>query len=111
MQQAIFLGLLPFVAAIPAPAPIAEPTAYDFIAVRAPEPTGAPELDGRDLLDDVHTYVDGIISKVDSKVSGYLDSGILDFPNGFPTGTAVQSSLGVSDSDLAALPTQVLNVP
>jgi hypothetical protein len=37
--------------------------------------------------------------------------GVPNFFQGFPTGTDVQSSLGVNDSSLATLPTQVLNLP
>jgi hypothetical protein len=111
MLRAAFLGLLPLAAAIPAP--VAEPTPYRELAVRAPEPTGAPDLIERNIIDDVHTYVDGLISSVDSKVKGFVDSGILDFPTGFPTGSAVEKSLGISDDgdELKAQPTQVLNVP
>lgn len=112
MLHAVFLGLLPLAAAIPAPPIVAEPTLYKEVAVRAPEPTGAPDLIERNIIDDVHTYVDGLVSDVDSKVSGLFDSGILDFPTGFPTGKAVKESLGLSDDDdLDAQPTQVLNVP
>lgn len=112
MAVALLLGLLPAALAIPAPAPLAQPTAYAAAVVRAPEPTAAPELVYRGLIDDVSTYVEGIVSDVDSRISSLVDSGILDFPDGFPTGTAVSKSLGLSsDDDLDAQPTQVLNVP
>lgn len=41
----------------------------------------------------------------------YVASGVPNFFQDFPTGTAVQSSLSISDGDLDALPTQVLNIP
>lgn len=41
----------------------------------------------------------------------YVASGIAPFFQGYPTGTAAQSSLSLSSSDVAALPTQVLNIP
>ncbi|CAM1509065.1 Fc.00g028040.m01.CDS01 [Cosmosporella sp. VM-42] len=110
MWSASLLALLPVVIAIPAP--VAEPTVYEALVLRAPEPTGQPDLIERGLGDDVKTYVDGLVSGVESKISGLVDSGLLDFPTGFPTGTAVSKSLGLSgDDDLDAQPTQVLNVP
>lgn len=78
--------------------------------MRMPEPTAAPDLIKRDILDDVDTYVDGLISDVASGISSLVNSGVLDF-HGFPTGTAVEESLGISDGDLDAEPTQVLNIP
>lgn len=110
MLKAVLLGLVPAVLAIPAPAPVAEPTVPGLLVVRIPEPTAAPVLIERNVLDDVETYVDGIISDVASKVSSLVDSDILDF-HGLPTGTAVEKTLGISDGDLDAKPTQVLNIP
>jgi hypothetical protein len=40
-----------------------------------------------------------------------FSSGVPNFFQNFPTGTDVQSSLSLNDSQLAALPTQVLNLP
>ncbi|KAM5345624.1 hypothetical protein ACJ41O_011485 [Fusarium nematophilum] len=112
MLKAAFLGLVPAVMAIPAAAPIAEPTVYQVVAVKAPEPTEVSELERRNILDDVETYVDGIVSDVESRISSLVDSGILDYPEGFPTGNDVKESLGLSDDDdLDAQPTQVLNIP
>ena len=114
MWSAFLLTLLPAAIAVPAaaPAPVAEPTVYEARIVRAPEPTELSGLAERGLIDDVSTFVDGIASDVGGEISGFLDSGILDFPTGFPTGTAVSKSLGLSDNnDLDAQPTQVLNVP
>ncbi|KAM4059164.1 hypothetical protein HRG_007970 [Hirsutella rhossiliensis] len=44
-------------------------------------------------------------------MSSFLDSGILNFPTGFPVGSDVEKSAGVSKTDLDARPTQVLNLP
>ncbi|KAH7143686.1 hypothetical protein EDB81DRAFT_652714 [Dactylonectria macrodidyma] len=110
MLKALLLGLGPAVMAMPAPAPVAEPTVPGVMVVRMPEPTVAPDLIERDIIDDVETYVDGIISDVGSAISSLVDSGVLDF-HGFPTGTQVEKTLGISDSDLDAEPTQVLNIP
>lgn len=113
MLKAAFLGLVPAVIAIPAAAPVAEPTVYQVLAVRAPEPTEVVALEQRGIVDSVESYVDGLVTRVESKLSAWVDSGILDYPNGFPTGDAVKKSLGISDDDdeLAAQPTQVLNLP
>lgn len=78
--------------------------------MRVPEPTAAPDLVQRNVLDDVETYVDGLVSDVQSKIESLVDSGILDF-HGLPTGTAVEKSLDISSTDLDAEPTQVLNIP
>jgi hypothetical protein len=110
MFVALFLGLVPAVMAIPAPAPDAEPTVYHPAVVRAPEPTAVLDLVERNVVDDVETYVDGLVSDVRSSISSLVNSGILDF-HGFPTGTQVEKSLGISSTDLDSQPTQVLNLP
>ncbi|POR31717.1 Uncharacterized protein TPAR_08073 [Tolypocladium paradoxum] len=51
----------------------------------APEPTPAQGINERGL-GDVKSYVKSLISDVGSDISSFVDSGILDFPNGFPTG-------------------------
>jgi hypothetical protein len=68
------------------------------------------KVQGRDIvsdLDGLGSYLSGVIGTFPS----YIASGVPNFFQGFPTGTAVQSSLGISDSDLAATPTQALNIP
>jgi len=58
---------------------------------------------------DVDSAVSGVfqsaLSAVGSGLPSYVASGILPLEN-LPTGTAVQSSLSLSDSDVAALPTE-----
>ncbi|KAI1340007.1 hypothetical protein F5Y15DRAFT_61151 [Xylariaceae sp. FL0016] len=79
--------------------------------------TPAPSLHDRDLalaerdLPDVGSFVGGVLSSLGSDVSSYVASGVPQFFQDFPSGTAVESSLGISDSDLDATPTQVLNLP
>jgi hypothetical protein len=103
---------VPSALAAPAPAPAAEPTAFHEAAiVPVSEPTPAPELVRRGLGDDIASYIDSLASDVGSGVSSFVNSGILDFPTGFPTGSAVEKSLSISSSDLEALPTQVMNIP
>ena len=56
----------------------------------------------------------GVISDIDSDLSSLLASASSDVAaifSDFPTGADVQSSLGLDDSQVAALPTQVLNLP
>lgn len=112
LRKAVLIGLAPLALAVPAPAPAAEPTAFNAIlAARAPEPTAMPAVARRDLLDDAGSFIDSLGDDVASGFSSFVQSGILDFPDGFPTGSAVESSLGISSTDVDAKPTQVLNVP
>ncbi|KAI0136973.1 hypothetical protein BJ170DRAFT_711002 [Xylariales sp. AK1849] len=85
--------------AIPAPAPA--PVPHPMI-------TPAPVLQ-RGL--DPGNYVNSVFSSLGSGVSSYIASGVPQFFQDFPTGDAVESSLDINDSDLAAKPTQVLNLP
>lgn len=112
LRSTVFLGLVSAAIAIPAAAPVAEPTIYRDVALAAaPEPT-VVDLSERDVIDRVESYVGGLVSDVESGISSFVDSGILNYPNGFPTGSAVKESLGISsDDDLDAQPTQVLNLP
>ncbi|KAJ6441832.1 kinase domain-containing protein [Purpureocillium lavendulum] len=111
----VALGTVGLTAPAPAPTPAETPYAVLVNAVahvQAPEPTPAARaVRERGVGDDVKSYVDGLISDVGSKVSSFVNSGILDFPNGFPTGSQVEKSAGVSKTDLDAQPTQVLNLP
>ena len=56
----------------------------------------------------------GIVSDIESDLSSLLASASSDVAavfSDFPAGADVQSSLGLDDSQVAALPTQVLNLP
>ena len=55
--------------------------------------------------------VNSILSALGSDIPSYVASGIPNFFQDFPTGSDVQSSLGLNDSQVSALPTQVLNIP
>ena len=55
--------------------------------------------------------VDGVIGSELSGLPTYVASGVANFFQDFPTGDKVRSSLGLDDEQIAALPTQVLNVP
>lgn len=62
------------------------------------------------ILSEIDSDVDSILSGLGSDIPSYVASGIPNFFQGFPTGDAVASSLGLQSSDLAALPTQALNI-
>lgn len=112
MKLSVSSILIPVILAIPTPTPAGEPVHCLRASVeQACDSTPTPEAVRRGLGDRISSYVDGIISQAESGVSSFVGSGILDYPTGFPTGSAVQSSLGISSSDLEALPTQVLNLP
>ncbi|KAK4613910.1 hypothetical protein CLAFUW4_09285 [Fulvia fulva] len=64
----------------------------------------------RDIIGDIKSDVDGILGDL-GNVPSYIASGVAPWFQGFPTGHAVASSLGVDDEQLAAAPTQALNIP
>lgn len=55
--------------------------------------------------------VEGVIGSALSGAPEYVASGVANFFQDFPIGDQVKSSLGLDNSQIAALPTQVLNVP
>ena len=106
------------VSASPAPSPYPDADAVpDAIAPRQPVIT--PSIvkyhpsrtihHKRDLFSNFESDVNSLLSEL-GNVPSYVASGIPNFFQGFPTGTAVQSSLSLSDSQVSALPTQVLNI-
>lgn len=64
----------------------------------------------RDLFSDIGTGINSILSDIGSGIPSYVASGVPNFFQDFPTGDNVKSSLGLNDQQLAALPTQVLNI-
>lgn len=97
LAHLVFLWLTPVVIGLPNPHPMITP---------APVP-----VERRDIVSDVGSYVDSVVSGLGSTVSNYIASGVPQFFQDLPTGDAVQSSLGISDRDLEAKPTQALNLP
>lgn len=68
----------------------------------------------RDVFDDLKSKANEEVGDVLSmlgNVPGYVASGIPNFFQDLPVADKVQSSLGLDDDQVAALPTQVLNVP
>ena len=93
---------------IPEPAQVVEP--QDPLITAPPDPTRTRTyLQQRDLLSDFEADVGSVLSDLGS-VPSYVASGIANFFQDFPTGDKVQSSLGINDAQLKALPTQVLNL-
>ena len=113
MISHVLLALLPVALAAPAPAPAP-------IAVAAPHPMVTPRasltdrtptrVNERDLLSSIEG-LGGYLTSVIGSYPSYIASGVPNFFQDFPTGSAVEKSLGISDSDLQATPTQVLNIP
>nr|POE65354.1 phosphatidate phosphatase app1 [Quercus suber] len=100
------------------PAPTARPTDTDPVRPRAPlitpsragwEPTRTWKH-RRDILSDLEGDVGSVLSDLGSGIPSFVASGIPNFFQGFPTGNDVQSSLGLDDDQVAALPTNALNI-
>ncbi|KAJ7103141.1 hypothetical protein B0H15DRAFT_196460 [Mycena belliarum] len=106
------LPLLSYASASPTPLPGATPVSANAAVRPPPQPTVFNSILGqRGLLDDATKDINSVLKGLGSAIPSYVASGVPNFFQDFPTGTAVQSSLGLSDSDVAALPTQVLNLP
>ncbi|KAI1135753.1 hypothetical protein F5Y05DRAFT_159553 [Hypoxylon sp. FL0543] len=74
-----------------------------------PAPDLTDQVVARDF--DPDSYIGSVVSHLGSDVSSYIASGVPQFFQDFPSGQAVESSLGINDTALAATPTQVLNIP
>jgi len=110
--QYLLLALLPVAFAAPAPAPVQVVAApHPMITARASltdrTPTRVQERDIISSIEGLGSYLSSVLGTFPS----YVASGVPNFFQDFPTGTAVESSLGISSNDLAAAPTQVLNIP
>ncbi|EQL04179.1 hypothetical protein OCS_00138 [Ophiocordyceps sinensis CO18] len=98
---------------VPSPRPAATPTRHEprNVAAPPPEPTPVQRINERALQGGVKSYVEGLASELGGGVSSFLDSGILNFPGGFPVGSDVEKSAGETKTHVDARPTQVLNLP
>lgn len=110
--ESLLLALLPVALAAPAPAPahvvrIAHPMITARASLTDRTPTRVQERDIVSSIEGLGSYLSSVLGTYPS----YVASGVPNFFQDFPTGTAVESSLGISSSDLAATPTQVLNIP
>ena len=107
-------------AASPAPTPYAKPDAVPN-AVVPRDPLITPSVVQyhptrtyryrRDIISDLESGVNSILSELGTDIPSYVASGIPNFFQNFPTGDSVVSSLGLDSSQVSALPTQVLNIP
>ncbi|MCJ1287988.1 hypothetical protein MMC26_007341 [Xylographa opegraphella] len=100
------ITLLPFISASPAP--------FDSVAARPEQPLITPPPVAWTPSKTTNNAKRDIISHIESDLSSLLASASSDVAavfSDFPAGADVQSSLGLDDSQVAALPTQVLNLP
>ena len=124
----ILLAGLPIAYASPAfPGPSQVPNAIPTgIAAEPPLITPSPSLQDptktvklkRGVVDDIKSGfsdaksdVQGYVSSQLGALPSYVADGVANFFQGFPVGDDVKSSLGLDDEQIAALPTQVLNIP
>ena len=111
----VLLALLPLATAsvvhrsLPRPAAIAE---------RQPLITPSPSswwptktYKKRAITSDISGGIHSALGSISSNVPSYVASGIPQWWEDLPTGSAVVSSLSLNDSQVQALPTQVLNIP
>ena len=117
MLQALILGavLLPSVLALPAELQAKAAAAIPGLPLVTPSPVIRDATrtykSRRDILSDLAGDVHSLLNELGSDIPSYVASGIPNFFQDFPTGDHVKSSLGLDDSQVAALPTQVLNIP
>lgn len=100
------LVLLPVALAIPAPVPEVEIVVRATITKREP-PSQVRE---RDILSDI-TGAAGYVTSLLGGLPDSVASGVPQFFQDFPTGDDVKKKLDLSDDEIDALPTQVLNIP
>jgi hypothetical protein len=121
-QQLLLLGSA-FLASVDAAA-LPEPTLVPAaVEARAPLITPAAvrfdgrntDIDRRDIIDDIVSGAGSVLQSLGgvlgTELPSYVISGIPQYFQDLPTGTQVLSRLGINDDDLAAKPTEVLNVP
>ena len=107
----LFTGIL---ASLPTPAPAA---LQNVRVATAPLVTPAPHKNlkrvynnRRDIISDIESDAEGILSDIGSDLPSFVISGIDNYFQNFPSGSQVESSLGLSPSQLATVPTSVLNL-
>ncbi|KAF3028867.1 hypothetical protein E8E15_007637 [Penicillium rubens] len=104
-------SLLSVASASPAPTAFANNVAPpDPVITPSPVEHNPSPIVGRNILSDVQSGVGNVVSGVGSGLTSGVASGVPNFFQGFPTGDAVVSSLGLDSSQLKALPTNVLNI-
>ncbi|KAL8685724.1 MAG: hypothetical protein Q9224_005700 [Gallowayella concinna] len=79
-----------------------------------PSPTvenGVTRTVKRGIIDDLKDNANSILSDLGSAIPSYVASGVPNFFQDFPVGKDVRKELGVTDEQVDALPTSVLNIP
>ena len=109
LLPASLFALLAVAAPQPQPAAVhpRDPTITPSPALKHPSQTWKHR---RDIFSDIEGDVNSVLSFLGSGIPSYVASGIPNFFQDFPTGDKVQSSLGLDDAQVAALPTNVLNI-
>lgn len=110
------VALVPLVSASPAPVQPGAAVVVPEQALITPSPAveSSPTKtwkQRRDILSDLEGDVNSVLSALGSNIPSYVASGVPNFFQDFPGGADVKKSLGLDDSAVAALPTQVLNIP
>ncbi|KAK0515322.1 hypothetical protein JMJ35_002701 [Cladonia borealis] len=111
----VLLALLPLATAsvvhrsLPRPAAIAERQPLVTPSPSAWWPTKTYKKRG--ITSDISGGIHSILGSIGSNIPSYVASGIPQWWEDLPTGSAVMSSLSLNDSQIQALPTQVLNIP
>lgn len=103
-------SLLSIASASPAPTAFANVAPPDPVVTASPVEHNPSPIVGRDILSDVESDVGNVLSGLGSGLPSWVASGVPNFFQGFPTGDAVLSSLGLDSTALAAIPTNVLNI-
>jgi len=109
------LSLLAFPLTLCSPAPIPAAAAAAKHPMITPSPSEwsptKTSKSRRGVVSDLEGDINSVLSALGSNIPSYVASGVPNFFQDFPTGDKVKSSLGLNDSQIAALPTQVLNIP
>lgn len=104
-------SLLSIASASPAPTAFANNVAPpDPVITPSPVEHNPSPIVGRNILSDVESDAGNVLSDLGSGLPSWVASGVPNFFQGFPTGDAVVSTLGLHSSELEALPTNVLNI-
>lgn len=118
----LFACLSSLAAANPVPTPFPDPNAVaprdaavtpsfvEHVPTRAFRHKRDIGSDISSLESDATNAVGSVLSSLGKGIPSYVASGVPNYFAGLPTGSAVQSSLGLQDSQVSALPTQVLNI-
>src|SRR4051812_28279862 len=81
----------------PAPIPVAEPRPMITASLVEYSPSRTLKIDRRNILDDIKSDVNSVLTSLGSTIPSYVASGVPNFFQDFPTGDKVQSSLGLDD--------------